>query len=62
VESIGQSIHGLHRIEVLQAGSADQVIDLCRSHNPAMVLLELMMPGLDSFTAAEEIRKIRPDR
>ena len=33
---------------------------LCQSHNPALILLETFLPGLDTFAAAADIRQLRP--
>jgi DNA-binding NarL/FixJ family response regulator len=48
------------RDQVLQADSAARVVELCQTHSPALVLLETMMPGLDTFSAAADIKRLRP--
>jgi DNA-binding NarL/FixJ family response regulator len=48
------------RDQVLQAASAAHVVELCQTHSPALVLLETMMPGLDTFSAATDIKRLRP--
>jgi two-component system nitrate/nitrite response regulator NarL len=48
------------RDQVLQADSAARVVELCQTHSPALVLLETHMPGLDTFSAAADIRRLRP--
>src|SRR5215469_16021179 len=60
-EAIAHVIQEQHKMEVLQADNAAQALDLCRSNNPALVLLETLMPGLDSFSAAAEIKQLRPN-
>lgn len=49
-----------YSMEVLQAGNAAKAVQLCQSQPPALVLLETMMPGLDSFSAALDIRRDCP--
>jgi DNA-binding NarL/FixJ family response regulator len=45
---------------LLQADDAAHALALCQSHNPALVLLGAFLPGLDSFAAAADIRRLRP--
>jgi len=45
---------------VLQAIDADVAVTLTQKHNPVLVCMELMMPGLDTFEAATQIRKMAP--
>ena len=59
-EAIAHVIHEEHHMDVLQADNAARALDLCKSHVPALVLLETLMPGLDTFAAAADIRQIRP--
>lgn len=49
-----------YQFEVAQAEDAAGAVELCKSRCPAMVILDLMMPGLDTFSAVHEIRQLRP--
>src|SRR5215469_8442879 len=60
-EAIAHVIQETHKLEVLQADDAAHVLDLCRSLSPALVRLEVLMPGLDSFAAAAEIKQTWPN-
>lgn len=46
--------------EFREAGSGMEAIELCRKEDFDVVVLDLMMPGVDGFTAYEKIRKIKP--
>ncbi|WP_194813463.1 response regulator transcription factor [Nocardia sp. XZ_19_385] len=49
-------------IEVIaEAADGHQAIELTRSHNPDVVLLDIRMPNLDGLTAAAELRRLHPD-
>ena len=39
-----------------EAGDGREAVDIARQHPPRLVLLDLMMPGLDGFSAAEQLR------
>jgi CheY-like chemotaxis protein len=41
---------------VLSAGSGEEGIELVRRERPAVVLLDLLMPGLDGFAVVERLR------
>ena len=41
------------------AGEGPSLIP-CQSHNPALILTETLLPGLDTFSAAADMRQIRP--
>lgn len=43
------------------AASAEEAVELVEQHRPDIVLLDIEMPGLSSFDAAERIMKIHPD-
>ncbi|WP_028296155.1 response regulator transcription factor [Olivibacter sitiensis] len=43
--------------DVLHVSDGDQVLDAFRRMQPALVILDVMMPGMDGFTAASLIRK-----
>ncbi|HEY1563244.1 MAG TPA: response regulator [Gaiellaceae bacterium] len=42
-------------IEVLEAADGPKGLDLARSEQPDVVLLDVMMPGLDGWRVAEEL-------
>ena len=49
-------------IEVVgDVASAADAIDSVVEHRPDVVILDIQMPGLDCFHAADEIRRINPD-
>ncbi len=35
----------------------DQVIDYVKQHQPALILLDLMLPGMDGISVCRELRK-----
>ena len=43
------------------AATADEALELVERHRPDIVLMDIKMPGLSSFEAAERIRGIHPD-
>ena len=43
-------------IGVLQAEDGEEALALARAEVPDLILLDLMMPRLDSWTVAEELR------
>ena len=50
-------------IEILgEASSAREAIDLVRDLRPDVVLLDVRMPAVDGFEAAEQIREVRADQ
>ncbi|MCR4681761.1 MAG: response regulator transcription factor [Clostridiales bacterium] len=42
---------------VIEAADGMQAVNLCRSENPDIVVMDIMMPELDGFSAVREIRK-----
>jgi DNA-binding response OmpR family regulator len=42
-------------IDVIEAGDGPTGLELARSANPDLVLLDVMMPGLDGWAVAEEL-------
>ncbi|MCM2591909.1 response regulator transcription factor [Rossellomorea marisflavi] len=62
-----ESIRGFIKInlkrygyEVLEAGSAEEGIELLKAHGADILLLDVMLPGMDGFEACGEIRKWNP--
>ena len=42
---------------VIEAADGLQAIDICRTEKPDIVIMDIMMPELDGFSAVREIRK-----
>jgi len=43
--------------DVLQAVNAQDGINLARSHAPAMILMDIQLPGMDGLTAARLLKQ-----
>lgn len=43
--------------EIIEAGSAEEGIKLCEEKNPAIVILDIMLPGMDGFEACKILRE-----
>lgn len=43
--------------EVLSAYDGESAVSLTREHRPALVLMDVVMPGMNGFQATREIRK-----
>ena len=39
-------------------GDGENAVARVRQHSPALIMMDLMMPGADGFTACEEIRQV----
>ncbi|MCA9608071.1 MAG: response regulator [Myxococcales bacterium] len=48
-------------VEVVATGDPHQVIGLVRDLHPAVIVLDVMMPGLDGPMIAEQIRELAPE-
>lgn len=48
-----------HGYESLSAYEGESAIELARTHKPALILMDVVMPGLNGFHATREIRKDR---
>ena len=48
---------GRHGYETLSAYDGDSAVELTRQHRPALILMDVVMPGLNGFQATREIRK-----
>ena len=44
--------------QVTEAGDGMEAVSLCRTHNYDIIIMDIMMPELDGFSACREIRKI----
>ncbi len=49
------ALYGGH--SVIEAGDGMEAVILCRSENPDIAIVDIMMPELDGFSACREIRK-----
>ena len=47
---------GLHGIAADPAGDAEQALALMRQHRYAIVLLDVMLPGMDGYTACRQMK------
>jgi len=43
--------------EVTEAGNGAEAVELCRNNNFDIIIMDIMMPELDGFSAVKEIRK-----
>jgi NarL family two-component system response regulator LiaR len=49
-------------IEVVgEAGDGDEAIELARLHDPDVVIMDLVMPGMDGIKAISEIKSTQPE-
>ena len=47
----------LESYRIITAGNAEAALDVFDSENPDLVLLDVMMPGMDGYTACQRIRE-----
>lgn len=59
-ESVAATLSKLFQFTVLQAADANEAVILTRKNNPVLVILDMMMPGTDTFEAAAKIRHMAP--
>lgn len=45
--------------DVLEANNGQQGVDMAAEHQPALVIMDLMMPGMDGATAISHIKNNR---
>jgi CheY-like chemotaxis protein len=49
--------------DVVEAGSAREALDLLKASGPVrLVLADVIMPGVDGMTLAEQVRELYPDQ
>lgn len=48
--------------DVIDAANGEQAIQLARSHAPALILLDLMMPGMDGFAVCDHLKGLKSTR
>ncbi len=46
-----------HGMQVIEADSGQQALDLLEQHTPDLVMLDALMPGMDGFEACRRIRR-----
>ena len=51
----------LRGYEVLHKTDGNKIMEFVSSYAPDICLLDVMMPNMDGFTLAEEIRNVDPD-
>jgi UDP-3-O-[3-hydroxymyristoyl] N-acetylglucosamine deacetylase len=62
--SIRSSLSGILKDEglsVIEAADGEKAISLLVEHNPALVLLDIWMPGIDGLETLKKIKEIRPN-
>jgi signal transduction histidine kinase/CheY-like chemotaxis protein len=45
-------------VRLISAPDAEKGIDLAKAHRPALILLDINLPGMDGFTAFKKLKKI----
>ena len=48
-------------VKILRAKTGQEAIDICLSHNPDLVLMDIKMPNLDGYQATKIIKKQFPN-
>jgi len=62
--SIRSSLSGILKdegISVIEAADGESAISILVEHNPALVLLDIWMPGIDGLETLKKIKEIRPN-
>ena len=56
-----RSVLGKQGYRVVEAGDGAAALDAFRNRRPALVLLDVMMPVMDGYTACREMRQLDPE-
>ena len=58
-ENVRRLLHGMlvNRCVVLEAKDGEGAVNMARSHKPGLILMDIMMPNMDGYTACHEIKK-----
>ena len=51
-----------HGFRALPAGSGEEALELARPLPPALVLLDIQLPGLSGYETIGKLRELHPDR
>lgn len=51
-----RDVLGARGYEVLEAGTAEVGLELARTRTPALILMDIQLPGMDGVTALKELR------
>lgn len=43
--------------DVMTVADGKKIIDICKFYKPDLVILDIIMPGIDDFTIADNLRK-----
>ncbi|HEX9502311.1 MAG TPA: response regulator, partial [Thermoanaerobaculia bacterium] len=46
-----------HGIRTLHAASGGEAVDLCKAHQPSLIVLDLILPDIDGFAVVSTLRK-----
>lgn len=58
IRKIGRlSLEAIGKWQVVQAASAPEALELARRERPALILMDVMMPGMDGPTALAELQR-----
>ncbi len=48
-------------LDFIQAGTGEEAVELARTHQPDIILMDLDLPGINGLTAMEQIRELGID-